>query len=336
MQQFIRERGRALRPSSNTRNLQQIPSGSTYGKLIKGCFTAPPGWLMVGADFASLEDRINALLTKDPNKLKCYTDGYDGHALRAYYYWPEAFPDLKETPEDINSIKKQDHPLRQASKTPTFALTYAGTWQTLVKNSGFSPEEAKRIEANYHALYRVSDEWTQARIDQAARDGYAEAAFGLRIRCPLLHQSLMGHRTTPRESEAEARSLGNALSGQSYGLLNNRAANAFMEKVWASPFRYDILPIALIHDAIYLLIRDGVEVVKFVNDHLIEEMSWQALPEIQHPEVKLGAELDVFYKNWAQPITLPNHATRREIIQIAEEGAEAYDLVTHMDKGKAA
>ena len=38
---------------------------------------APPGWIFAGADFASLEDRINALLTKDPNKLKVYV----GHTV---------------------------------------------------------------------------------------------------------------------------------------------------------------------------------------------------------------------------------------------------------------
>ena len=56
-------------------NLQQIPSGSEFGKLIKSCFKAPKGWLFTGADFASLEDRINTLLTKDKNKVKVYTDG---------------------------------------------------------------------------------------------------------------------------------------------------------------------------------------------------------------------------------------------------------------------
>lgn len=55
-------------------NLQNIPStGSPYAKLIKSCFKAPKGWVFSGADFASLEDRISALTTKDPNKLKVYT-----------------------------------------------------------------------------------------------------------------------------------------------------------------------------------------------------------------------------------------------------------------------
>jgi DNA polymerase I-like protein with 3'-5' exonuclease and polymerase domains len=61
------------RLSSSKPNLQQIPStGSVYAKPIKKCFQAPSSWLMVGADFSSLEDRISALTTKDPNKLAVY------------------------------------------------------------------------------------------------------------------------------------------------------------------------------------------------------------------------------------------------------------------------
>ena len=53
-------------------NLQTIPSGSVFAKLIKQCFIAPVGFLFGGADFAALEDRISALTTRDPNKLKVY------------------------------------------------------------------------------------------------------------------------------------------------------------------------------------------------------------------------------------------------------------------------
>ena len=60
------------RLSSKSPNLQNMPSGSTYGKLIKSCFQAPKGWVLVCSDFNALEDRVNTLLTKDPNKLKIY------------------------------------------------------------------------------------------------------------------------------------------------------------------------------------------------------------------------------------------------------------------------
>lgn len=189
---------------------------------------------------------------------------------------------------------------------------------TLVKNLGFSEKEAKEIEKAYHDLYKVSDEWVKAKMDQASKDGYVDVAFGLRVRTPLLAQVIRGHRATPFQAEAEARTAGNAL-GQSYGLLNNRAANAFMEKVWASKHRTSILPIAQIHDAIYLLIRDDLEVVEWVNENLIAEMQWQELPEIQHDTVKLGAELDLFWPSWAHPVTLPNGASAEKILTLSRE-----------------
>ena len=316
------------RLSSKEPNLQNIPSNSSLAKLIKMCFMPAVGWLFCGADFSSLEDKINSLLTKDPNKIRVYTEHYDGHALRAYAYFGDQMPDIQDTVESINSMADKKHKyyyLRQESKSPTFALTYQGTWRTMVKNLGWPEEKAKKVEANYNTLYQVSIQWVKDKIQGACEKGYAEVAFGLRIRTPLLGQSVLGGGAI-REAEAEARTLGNAISGQSYGLLNNRAINAFMTKVWDSPFKYDILPVALIHDAIYLMVKDDVEVVAYVNEHLIKEMEWQELPEIQHDQVKLGAELDLFYKHWGQPITIPNNVTKEEILAIAKAGAKGYDL----------
>lgn len=86
------------RLSSSDPNLQNLPAtGSKYATLIKSCFQAPPGWLFCGLDFASLEDRISALTTKDPNKLKVYTDGYDGHSLRAYAYFGIDMPLIRQS-----------------------------------------------------------------------------------------------------------------------------------------------------------------------------------------------------------------------------------------------
>lgn len=313
------------RLSSSNPNLQNIPSGSTYAKLIKKCFKAPEGWVMGGADFNSLEDYISALTTKDPNKLKVYIEGYDGHSLRAFSYWPDKFPFDTLTPEISHSLKKDPllDAIRSKSKNPTFALTYQGTWITLVKNLGFAEADAKAIEKNYHELYQVSDEYVQQRLDQAAIDGYVDVAFGLRLRTPLLAKSLRHSSYTPYEAEAEGRTAGNAL-GQSYGLLNNRAFNEFMGKVWKSKYRNDVKPIALIHDAIYLLMRDDPEVVAWVNKELVASMSWQELPEIQHDTVKIGAELDLFWPTWANAIGLPVNGTEEEIVKKCQEAVSEY------------
>lgn len=304
------------RLSSSEPNLQNLPSGSTFGKLIKKCFSAPPGWLMVGADFSSLEDYISALTTKDPNKLAVYINGFDGHCLRAAYYFRDQCPEIDlSDPTSVNTIKKKYPQLRQDSKAPTFLLTYGGTYHGMMNNLGWDEAKSKSIEKGYHDLYKVSDAYVQDKIKQASKDGYVEVAFGLRVRTPLLKQVVYGSSRMPYEASAEARTAGNAL-GQSYCLLNNRAANAFMQKVWESPYRLDIKPIALIHDAIYLIVKDDVDVVHWVNQELIEAMRWQELPEIQHPIVKIGAALDIFYPDWSNPITLENSINKETLIDV--------------------
>jgi DNA polymerase-1 len=99
------------RLSSNNPNLQNLPSGGDnkfkkrLAKLIKKCFKAPSGWLFVGLDFDSLEDKISAVTTKDPNKIKVYSDGYDGHCLRALAYFGKHMPDIETCPENGSAYK---------------------------------------------------------------------------------------------------------------------------------------------------------------------------------------------------------------------------------------
>lgn len=306
------------RLSSSDPNLQNIPSNSTYGKPIKKCFKANDGWLFVGADFNSLEDYVSALQTKDPNKLRVYEEGYDGHCLRAFYYFNDEMSGIVETPDSINSIKDRYPKLRQDSKGPTFLLTYGGTFRGMMHNLGWPEDKAKQIERNYHDLYKVSDDWVESRLREASYDGYVECAFGLRVRTPILSKTIHKHKMNPYEAKSEARTAGNAL-GQSYGLLTNRALNDFMAQVWASEYRYLIKPVAMIHDAIYLVIKDNIHVVKWVNDRLIKAMQWQELPDIKHDTVKLGAELSIFWPSWADECVLPNNASKEQIREICDK-----------------
>lgn len=55
-----------------------------------------------------VEDRISALTTRDPNKLKVYTEGYDSHCLRSYFYYQEQMPDIKLATEGTKVYKVTD------------------------------------------------------------------------------------------------------------------------------------------------------------------------------------------------------------------------------------
>jgi DNA polymerase-1 len=311
------------RLSSSDPNLQNLPANSKLAKLIKSCFQAPPGWFFCGIDFASLEDRISALTTKDPNKLKVYIDGYDGHSLRAYAYFGDNMPDIDpNSVESINSIQDRYKPYRQDSKAPTFALTYQGTYITLMNNCGFSKEKALMVEQRYHDLYKVSDDWVARQLDQACVDGYVTVAFGMRVRTPLLKQVIRGTSKTPFEAEAEGRTAGNAL-GQSWCLLNSRAGSEFMNKVRQHPkHRTQIKICAQIHDANYFLVKDDIDSIMYANEHMVKACEWQDHPAIAHDEVKLGGEFSIFYPDWSKEVSLPNNATEAQIYEAFEKHIE--------------
>jgi len=310
------------RLSSSGPNLQNLPANSRYAKMIKSCFQAPPGWFFCGIDFSSLEDRISGLTTKDPNKLKVYTDGFDGHAMRAVSYFGEQMPDIDpNSVESVNSIAVKGHiygHLRQDSKTPTFLLTYGGTYIGIMAQMGWTEDKAKAVEARYHELYQESDKWVAAKLKQACQDGYVTVAFGLRVRTPLLHQTVLGTGKTPFEAEAEGRTAGNAL-GQSWCLLNSRAGSEFMGKVRASEFKHQIKPCAQIHDAQYFLVRDNIDAIRFTNDNVVKACQWQNHPDIWHDTVKLGGELSIFYPSWAEEGGIPNDASNEQIYAAFEE-----------------
>lgn len=207
----------------------------------------------------------------------------------------------------INSIKVNYPTFRQDSKAPTFALTYQGTYITLMTNCGFSKQLATTVEARYHELYVVSDKWVEERLNQACKDGYVTLAFGLRLRTPLLKQVVLNTSKTPYEAAAEGRTAGNAL-GQSWCMLNSRAVSAFMKIIRNSKHRLDIKPCSQIHDASYYLIRDDMEALMFTNKHLSREVSWQEDPLIQNPHIKMSGALAIFYPNWSKSFDIPNDA----------------------------
>lgn len=123
------------RYTSSSPNMLNAPStGSIFAKPIKRCFTAPEGFLIASIDFAALEDRVMACLSRDSNKCGLFLEDLDGHSLSATYYYPErvaslvgpftdnklASKQLKQLVDDGNKPAKE---VRQDSKPISLTLS---------------------------------------------------------------------------------------------------------------------------------------------------------------------------------------------------------------------
>jgi len=300
------------RLSSNSPNLTNLPAHGSMGKLVKSCIVAPDGWLFAGADFSALEERIGAILSNDPNRIKVYTDGMDGHSMRAYKYFSDQMPDIDPDDVDsINSIEKKYPELRRRSKGPTFALQYMGTAYTLHKRTGFPMDQAQQIEKAFKELYKVSEDFNRQNKTLMEDNGHVECAFGLKLRTPIISKCVLGNSSTPYEADKEARSANNAIT-QSWGMLLNRAMNATNDRIEASGYSSYILPCNMIHDAGYFLVKHEARYIQFLNDVLIQEMQWNDDDLIRSKDVPMKASLELG-KSWDSLVPLHNHATQKEI-----------------------
>ena len=293
------------RLSSNSPNMQNLPSGSVYGKAIKSCFVPPEGWLFAGADFNALEDRVGAILSKDPNKLKEVLGGFDGHSLRALAFFPEELAELGlgdldfDDPESVNRIQTEAESIRSNAKPISFLKQYGGGASKIQKVMKCSAARASEINDAYDDLYRVSLRFNARNNDFARANGHVECAWGLKLHTPRINSN------DQKTQSSEERSSNNAVT-QSWGMLMNRAFIEFDQRIEDAGMSEDIKLINTIHDAVYMLIREDAEVVEWANTNLVECMMWQDHEKLES-DIKMSANLEIG-NTWKDQIEFPNKA----------------------------
>lgn len=124
---------RTGRMSASKPNLQNVPGRKTVG--VRECFTADPGHVIVSCDFSSVEMRVAAAISGDPNLRRLYVDGGDPYWMIARSAYGEA------------ATKAQ----RGQVKTFVLGRMYGGGITNLSATQGWSEGEGRR-------LIRVLDE----------------------------------------------------------------------------------------------------------------------------------------------------------------------------------
>ena len=163
---------------------------SQYGELVRSCMVAPEGYVMIGADLSSIEDKCKqiSILYLDPEYVESMNKkGWDAHLAlgsRAgmftkdeadFYKWyknkdkeensfecPESFKGLTED-EMYDAFGVLDKK-RSVAKTTNYAATYGAGAPRIAEAAGIPMREAKELHRGYWDLNWAVKRFAKDRI----------------------------------------------------------------------------------------------------------------------------------------------------------------------------
>ena len=245
------------RLSSSNPNLQNIPIRTPQGRKIRKAFIAPPGDLILAADYSQIELRIMAHLSGDEGLLKAFHEGVDIHRATAGEVFGEDY-------------KKVTDEQRRAAKAINFGLMYGMSAFGLGRQLDISRPEAQIYMDTYFARYPGVQKFMEKTREQARDQGYVETLFGRRLYLPEIKASNMMRRQGAERA----------------------AINAPMQGTAA-----DIIKIAMVKVDHWLQThRPGARLIMQVHDELVLEVKEQKLNAVRDAVIKhmsAAADLDV-------------------------------------------
>jgi DNA polymerase-1 len=189
------------RLSSNDPNLQNIPIRTPEGRRIREAFVAPPGSVIVSADYSQIELRIMAHISGDEGLTRAFAEGADVHRATA----SEVFgtPMAEVTPEQ-----------RRYAKTINFGLIYGMGAFGLAASLGIEQKAARDYIARYFARFAGVKRYMDETKARAAELGYVETLYGRRIYLPEIRGG-----NGPRRAGAERQAINAPMQGTAADLI---------------------------------------------------------------------------------------------------------------------
>ncbi len=189
------------RISSTEPNLQNIPIRTELGRKIREAFVAPPGHVIVSADYSQIELRVLAHLSGDKRLVEAFQTGQDVHARTAM----EIF-------EVDEAHLTREH--RTRAKAVNFGVIYGQGESGLSKSLGITRDEAGRFIAAYFRRYDGVRTFMEQTLD-AARTG--EAVRSILGRRRLVSDIKSGNRA--RRLAAERIAMNMPIQGSAADIL---------------------------------------------------------------------------------------------------------------------
>jgi len=189
------------RLSSNDPNLQNIPIRTPEGRRVREAFVAPPGHVIVSADYSQIELRLMAHISQDPGLLRAFNDGMDVHRATA----SEVF---NLAAEEVTNEQ------RRYAKTINFGLIYGMGAFGLSQSLGIEQKAAKDYIDRYFARFAGVRRYMDETKASAAEKGYVETLFGRRISLPDINGG-----NGPLRAGAERQAINAPMQGTAADLI---------------------------------------------------------------------------------------------------------------------
>jgi len=185
------------RLSSSNPNLQNIPIRTPQGRKIRKAFVAPPGNVILAADYSQIELRIMAHLSSDEGLLTAFHEGVDVHRATAAEVFGEGY-------------EKVTDDQRRAAKAINFGLMYGMSAFGLARQLDISRPEAQEYMDTYFSRYPGVQKFMEKTREQAREQGYVETLFGRRLYLPEINASNMMRRQGAERAAINAPMQGTA------------------------------------------------------------------------------------------------------------------------------
>ncbi|HRZ29637.1 MAG TPA: DNA polymerase [Candidatus Paceibacterota bacterium] len=153
------------RLSSDTPNLQNIPTKGDYGKLVRQAFEASDGYDLISFDYSQMELRIAAKLANDKVMLKAFETGKDFHRYTASLV----------NHVDYDQVTSSQ---RNKAKALNFGIIYGMGIRAFSQSAGITKEEARIFAEEYFEIYSELRKFIDGLKIKAREKSYCETLYG--------------------------------------------------------------------------------------------------------------------------------------------------------------
>ncbi|MDQ1345884.1 MAG: polymerase [Pseudomonadota bacterium] len=238
------------RLSSTDPNLQNIPVRTPEGRRIRQAFIAPPGHVLMAADYSQIELRIMAHLSGDESLLRAFAEDRDIHQATA----AEVFG---LEPSAVTADQ------RRAAKAINFGLIYGMSAFGLARQLGIERGAAQKYVDLYFERYPGVKRYMDDTRAMAREQGFVETVFGRRLYLPDI-----GSRNQQLRQYAERSAINAPMQGTAADIIKRAMIEVHR---WLAGDQVHARLVMQVHDELVLEVPEAA--VEAVEHGLRERMS---------------------------------------------------------------